>query len=75
VDPRYLFRIDIGYQPGRGYAAVVFDVQLGRQKTIRGNSVRQLMRHVHSAVADEIDRKKNFPLENEPPIIIRPDGF
>ena len=67
-----LFRVDIAYDPERGYAAVLTDVPMKRQKGIKGNSIRQLLRRVHEEVAKEEQQKRRFPLEQEPRLIITP---
>ena len=64
-----LFRLDIGYDPERGYAAVLVDVKNQRMKGIKGNSVRQLMRNISSVVAEEEQKMRSFPLEQESRII------
>ena len=66
----HMFRIDVGYQPGHGYGAILTDVALKRQKGIKGNSIRQLMRRVSEQVAEEEQHKRRFPLESEPRIIV-----
>ena len=72
-----LFRVDIGYNPGKGYGATIVDVQLNRMKGIKGNSIRNLMRNVNQVVCDEEQKKRRFPLEQEsaPMIITPPNGF
>ena len=60
-----LFRIDIGFDPERGYAALLQDPRNQRQKGIRGNSIRQLLRRVHEEVALEEQKMRRFPLEHE----------
>lgn len=61
-----MFRIDIGFSEGRGYAATVLDVANNRIKGIKGHSIRQLLRRVHEVVAEEEQKKRRFPLESEP---------
>lgn len=60
-----LYRIDIGFDPDRGYAAVILDVRGDRQKGIKGNSIRNLCRNVHKAICDEDQKARRFPLEAE----------
>jgi hypothetical protein len=78
--PILLFRIDIGFDPERGYAAAVLDVKNERQKGIRGNSIEQLTSRLRNVLNEEIQTRKQFPLEHErsrePSRIITPDnGF
>ena len=72
--PIYMFNVQIGFDPDRGYAAVLSDVHLGRMKGVKGNSIRQLMRRVSEEVCNEEQRKRRFPLEAETsaPLIITP---
>ena len=76
-DVPVIFRIDIGFDPERGYAALVLDPQLQRQKGIRGNSIEQLMSRLRNVILEEARKKRNFPLEHEPRMIITPQdsGF
>lgn len=70
-----LFRVDIGFDPDRGYAAVITDVRQNRQKGIKGNSIRNLCRNVHQVICEEDQKARHFPLEAEHPRIITPNGF
>jgi hypothetical protein len=72
-----MYRIDIGFDPDKGYAAVLLDLQQQRQKGIRGNSVEQLTSRIRRVLIDEEGRKRHFPLEHErtPARIITPEGF
>ena len=70
----FMFRTDIGYDPGRGYAAVVLYVYLKREKHIKAKSIRELCREISKAICDEENRKRRFPLEQDAPIIITPNG-
>jgi len=70
-----LFRIDIGFDENRGYAAVLLDVQGQRQKGIRGNSIHQLSSRIRHVLNEEMEKRRNFPLESEPSRIITPNGF
>jgi hypothetical protein len=70
-----LFRIDIGFDEERGYAAVVLDVMQERQKGIRGNSPEQLASRLRHVLIEELTKRKNFPLESEPSKIITPNGM
>jgi hypothetical protein len=65
-----LYRIDIGFDENRGYAAVVFDVIQERQKGIRGNSMEQLASRIRHVLIDEEGKRRHFPLESEPTRII-----
>lgn len=60
-----LFRMDVGFDPDKGYAATVVDVPLGRMKGIRGNSPEQLMSRLRNVLLEEMRKKRNFPLESE----------
>lgn len=76
--PILMFRIDVGFDPERGYAAAVLDVPNERHKGIKASNIRQLMRSVAQAVCDEEQRQRRFPLEHErgePSRIITPNGF
>jgi hypothetical protein len=70
-----LYRIDIGFDENRGYAAVVFDVIQERQKGIRGNSMEQLASRIRHVLIDEEGKRRRFPLESEPQRIITPNGM
>ena len=69
-----LFRIDIGFDPERCYAASIIDAQENKVKGIKGNSIQQLMGRVRHAIIDEMEKKRHFPLEHErePSRIIMP---
>lgn len=69
-----MFRIDVGYNPELGYAAVVLDGLDKKQKGVKGNSIRQLMRRVSDAVCEEEQRKRRFPLEQDAPVLITPES-
>lgn len=73
-----MFRIDVGFDPDRGYAAVLYDVQGDKQKGIRASNVRQLMRLVGQEICEAEQKKRRFPMESErsePHRIITPNGF
>jgi len=76
-----LYKIDIGFDEARGYAAVVQDVQLSLEKQanvikgIRGNSMEQLASRIRRVLIEEVEKKRHFPLESEPGLIVTPDGF
>jgi hypothetical protein len=70
-----LFRIDVGFDPERGYAATVLDIQGERQKGIRAASVEQLVSRLRNVILEEMHKRKNFPLEAERSRIITPNGF
>ena len=74
---KFMYRVDIGFDEDRGYAALVSDVQMERSKGIRGNSVEQIMSRLRHVIIDEENRRKHFPLEHErePSRIITPNGF
>jgi hypothetical protein len=71
----FLFRVDIGFEKDRGYAAAVFDPQNQRQKGIRGNSMEQLLSRIRKVILDESRKARSFPLESERSNIILPNGF
>jgi hypothetical protein len=62
-----IFRIDIGFDPHRGYGAVLLDVPNERQKGIRGNSAEQLASRLRHVIIEELNKKRKFPLETEEP--------
>lgn len=70
-----MFRIDVGFDPERGYAAVVFDVPNDRQKGIKANSIEQLTSRLRNVLNEEGRKKRSFPLEHERSRIITPNGF
>jgi len=71
-----MFRIDVGFNPERGYGAALLDVQSNQQKGIRAGNIRQLMRLLGQAICDQEQRSRRFPLEKEEPSrIITPNGF
>jgi len=61
----FIFRVDIGHDPDRGYAATIIDVPNNRTKGIRGNSVEQLVSRIRNVILEEARKKRNFPLEHE----------
>lgn len=67
-----MFRIDIGFDPDRGYAAAVLDVLNERQKGIKGNSMEQLASRLRHVLIEEASKKRQFPLERETSKIITP---
>jgi hypothetical protein len=75
ANPTVMFRIDIGFDADRGYAAVLTDVRNERMKGIKGNSIRNLMRNVSQQICEEEQRSRRFPLEHERSRIITPNGF
>jgi hypothetical protein len=73
-----LFRIDIGFDRDKGYAAVVADVRNERMKGIKGNSMQQITSRLRNVLNEEAAKQKQFPLEHEhgePSRIITPNGF
>jgi hypothetical protein len=70
-----MYRVDIGYDPNRCYAAVITEGKRGMQKGIKGNSIRQLMRRVSEQVAADEQKSRRFPLEQEEPKRIITEGF
>jgi hypothetical protein len=75
ANPIIMYRIDIGFDPGRGYAAVILDVANSRQKGIKGNSIQQLTSRLRHVLNEEGSKRTNFPLESETSKIITPNGF
>ena len=76
-----LYKIDIGFDENRGYAAVIQDVQMSMAKQanvikgIKGNSMEQLASRIRHVLIDEVGKRRHFPLESEPSLIVTPDGF
>jgi len=70
-----VFRIDIGFNPERGYAAAILDIDNKRVKGIKGNSWEQLASRLRHVIIEEGGKKRNFPLESEPSRILTPDQF
>ena len=73
-----MFRIDVGYNADKGYGATVLDVANDRIRGIKANSIRNLLRSISKVVADEEQKKRRFPLEQEgmrSMIITPPNGF
>lgn len=60
-----VFRIDVGFDRDRGYAATMLDVPNNRIKGIKGNSPEQLISRVRNVFLDEMRKKRDFPLESE----------
>lgn len=80
AQPILLFRIDIGFDPDRGYGAAVYDVQNERHKGIKGNSIQQITSRLRNVLNEEMEKRKQFPMEHErsvqePSRIITPNGF
>ena len=75
-----MFRIDLGFNPEKGYGAVLLQVapdgKNHRQKGIKAGNIRQLMRLVSQEICNEEQAMRRFPLEKEEPSrIITPNGF
>jgi hypothetical protein len=66
----FIFRIDIGYEPGRGYIAVCQDVQANQTNMGKELSLRKLMRHVHEVITSREQERRRFPMESGPAIVI-----
>jgi hypothetical protein len=64
-DVALLFRIDIGFDSQRGYAALVSDIQQERVKGIKGNSPEQLLSRIRHVLLEEFHKSRSFPLESE----------
>jgi hypothetical protein len=79
--PILLFRIDVGFDPDRGYGAAVLDVLNQRMKGVKGNSIQQITSRLRNVLNEEMAKRKQFPLEHErtpdePSRIITPgNGF
>lgn len=76
--PILLFRIDIGFDPERGYGAALFDILNERSKGIRANSMQQLTSRLRNVLNEEAEKTRHFPLEHErdePSRIITPNGY
>lgn len=79
--PILLFRIDIGFDTDRGYAASVLDLQNQRLKGVRGSSMQQLTSRLRNVINEEMEKRRQFPMEHErsapeePSRIITPNGF
>ena len=65
ADPHLMYRMDIGFDETRGYAALLMDVRDEKMKGIRGNSIEQLMSRIRRVIIDEEGKRKHFPLESE----------
>jgi hypothetical protein len=70
-----MFRIDIGFDADRGYAAVLLDVPAEKQKGIKANNIRHLMRLVGQEICEAEQKSRRFPLEHERSRIITPNGL
>lgn len=62
---RVMYRIDIGFDPDRGYAAAIFDPIDRKSKGIKASNIRQLCRRLHEAICEDEQKKRRFPLERE----------
>jgi len=69
-----MYRIDVGFDPDRGYAAVLADVPNQRMKGIRGASIEQLMSRLRRVIIDEEGKRKHFPAEKSEPSRIITNG-
>lgn len=73
-----MYRIDVGFDPDRGYGAVIFDIRNPdeiKQKGIKGNSIQQITSRIRNALNELAEKERYFPLESEPSRIIKPNGF
>lgn len=75
AEPVLMYRMDIGFDEGRGYAAIVMDAREEKMKGIRGASIEQLMSRIRRVIIDEEGKRRHFPLESEKSRIIMPNGF
>jgi len=66
----FLFRIDIGYEPQRGFIAVCQDIKANQTNAGKAHSIRELMRHVSQVICNQEQANRRFPLESGPAIII-----
>lgn len=71
----HLYRIDIAFDPEKGYGALIADLNGQRQKGIKGASIRQLCRRIHESICEDEQLKRRFPLEHERSRIITPNNF
>jgi hypothetical protein len=60
-----MYRIDIGFDPERGYGAALFDVVNDRQKGIRASSMQQLTSRLRNVLNEEAEKQRRFPSEHE----------
>ena len=74
-NPVLMFRIEIGFDPDRGYAAIILDLQEQRTKAIRGNSMQQITSRIRNVLNEEARKARHFPMEAEKSSIITPNGF
>lgn len=65
AQPILIFRIDVGFDPDRGYGAAVLDVINQRTKGIRASSIQQLTSRLRNVLNEEVEKRKQFPLEHE----------
>lgn len=73
-----IFRIDVGFDPQRGYGCAVLEImpdKSTRTKGIRANTPEQLASRLRKVLIEELNKRKDFPLEQEPKLIISPNGF
>jgi hypothetical protein len=70
-----MYHIDVAFDPERGYAATLTDIGLKRMKGIKGGSIRQLMRRVAGEVCQDEQKKRRFPLEHEPRLVISTEEY
>jgi hypothetical protein len=66
TDVTLLYRIDIGFDQARGYAAALCDVRRSRFKGVKANSMPELMRRLSEVLTQEEAASRHFPLESEP---------
>lgn len=62
---RVMYRIDIAFDPNRGYAAAILDPLDKKVKGVKASNIRQLCRRIHEAVCKDEQKKRRFPLESE----------
>lgn len=62
---RILYRIDIGFDQERGYAAAILDPNDKKSKGVKASNIRQLCRRIHEAICEDEQKKRRFPLESE----------
>jgi len=66
----FLFRIDIGYEQGRGYIAMCQDIRSNETNCGKALSIRELMRHVSQVISNQEQKSRHFPMDNGPCIVI-----
>ena len=74
ADATLIYHVNVGFDPDRGYSALLYDAIDKKMKAIRGNSMEQLTSRIRRVLIDEEGKRRRFPLESEPSRIIS-NGF